>query len=61
MAGRITIFAFRFPAYQLLNAYKESPQLPNGYPAMVILTLIPPIWFKVMNKRLEEWQHLQHG
>ncbi len=47
--------------YQLLNAYKESPQLPNGYPAMVILTLIPPIWFKVMNRRLEEWQHIQHG
>lgn len=47
--------------YQLLNAYKESPQLPNGYPAMVILTLLPPLWFKVMNKRLEEWQNIQHG
>jgi alkane 1-monooxygenase len=42
--------------YQLLDAHDESPQLPNGYPAMVILSLIPPLWFKLMNDRLEEWK-----
>lgn len=47
--------------YQLLNSYKNSPQLPNGYPAMVILTLIPPLWFNTMNKRLEEWQSDKNG
>lgn len=47
--------------YQLLNTHQESPQLPNGYPAMVILTLIPPLWFRVMNKRLEEWQTIENG
>ncbi len=43
--------------YQLLDAYDDSPQLPNGYPAMVILTLIPPLWFRLMNGRLEEWKN----
>lgn len=47
--------------YQLLNAYNDSPQLPNGYPGMVLISLIPPIWYKVMNKRLEEWQDKIHG
>jgi alkane 1-monooxygenase len=23
---------------------------------MILMSLVPPIWFKVMNKRLEEWQ-----
>lgn len=48
---------FATKKYQLLNTYKDSPQLPNGYPALVIFTLIPPLWFKLMNKRLEEWQN----
>ncbi len=42
--------------YQLLDAYEESPQLPNGYPAMVLLTLVPPLWFRIMNERLEKWK-----
>ncbi len=47
--------------YQLLDAYDDSPQLPNGYPAMVVLTLIPPLWFKLMNGRLEEWKNRANG
>lgn len=47
--------------YQLLNSYDNSPQLPNGYPAMVMYVLIPPLWFKIMNKRLEEWQNKSDG
>lgn len=38
--------------YQILNSYKESPQLPAGYPTMIILALMPPLWFRVMNPRL---------
>lgn len=47
--------------YQVLNAYEDSPQLPNGYPAMVILTLIPNLWFKIMNSRLEHWKNKTDG
>ena len=35
--------------YQTLNSTSESPQLPNGYPASILLSLIPPFWFKTMN------------
>lgn len=41
--------------YQILKHYDESPQLPFGYPTMIILALVPPIWFSMMNKRLESW------
>ena len=41
--------------YQLLKSLPESPQMPTGYPGMMILSLIPPIWFGLMNKKL---QHL---
>ena len=40
--------------YQILKHHDVSPQLPTGYPGMMILSLIPPLWFKVMNPKLEE-------
>jgi alkane 1-monooxygenase len=48
--------AFAYKRYQILNHYDESPQLPQGYSAMIILALFPALWFQVMNKRLEEWK-----
>ena len=35
--------------YQLLNSYEQSPNLPLGYPASILLSFIPPLWFKIMN------------
>ena len=35
--------------YQLLNSYEQSPTLPFGYPASILLSFIPPLWFKIMN------------
>ncbi|MGK7391723.1 MAG: alkane 1-monooxygenase [Candidatus Cyclobacteriaceae bacterium M2_1C_046] len=40
--------------YQVLNSYKESPQLPAGYPTMIMLAMFPPLWFKIMNPRVEK-------
>jgi len=40
--------------YQVLKHWDQSPQLPTGYPGMMLLSLIPPLWFYVMNKRVEE-------
>jgi alkane 1-monooxygenase len=48
--------AFAHKRYQVLHHYDESPQLPFGYPTMVILAMIPPLWFRLMNTRLEKWQ-----
>jgi len=42
--------------YQILNHYDDSPQLPFGYPTMIIIALIPPLWFRMMNPRLESWE-----
>lgn len=39
--------------YQLLKTLPESPQMPTGYPGMMLLSLFPPFWFLVMNKRLK--------
>lgn len=40
--------------YQLLKTLPESPQMPTGYPGMMILALIPPLWFNLMNKKLQK-------
>ncbi|MCU0345348.1 MAG: alkane 1-monooxygenase [Saprospiraceae bacterium] len=39
--------------YQVLRHFDESPQLPHGYPATMLLALVPPLWFSVMDKRTE--------
>jgi alkane 1-monooxygenase len=38
--------------YQLLDSMTGASQLPAGYPAMMLLSLFPPAWFAVMNRRL---------
>jgi len=38
--------------YQLLDYHDVSPQMPFGYPTSMVLSLVPPIWFAVMNKRI---------
>ncbi len=48
--------AFAHKRYQILDHYDESPQLPFGYPTMIIIAAIPPLWFGLMNKRLEQWR-----
>ena len=40
--------------YQLLNSHKESPTLPFGYPLAILVGLIPPLWFTIMNKRIPQ-------
>ncbi len=41
--------------YQVLKHYDESPQLPFGYPTMILIALLPPLWFDLMNSRLHQW------
>ena len=38
--------------YQILRHHDDSPQMPTGYPGMMILSLIPPVWFYIMNRRI---------
>ena len=40
--------------YQVLQHHDEAPQLPTGYPGSMLLALVPPVWFYVMNKRIRK-------
>ena len=31
--------------YQILKNHENSPEMPTGYPGMMILSLFPPLWF----------------
>lgn len=42
--------------YQILRSFQNGPQFPTGYPGMILLALLPPLWFKVMNKKVNEWE-----
>lgn len=39
--------------YQLLESHEESPMMPTGYPGMMLLALVPPLFFAVMNRRIK--------
>lgn len=38
--------------YQSLRSAAEAPQLPAGYAVMIVCAWVPPLWRKVMDKRL---------
>jgi alkane 1-monooxygenase len=38
--------------YQVLESHDDSPMMPTGYPGMMILSLIPPLFFRVVNPRI---------
>lgn len=38
--------------YQILDSMPTSSQLPTGYPGMMLLSMVPPLWFRIMNPRL---------
>jgi len=63
--GRVTLFELSRHSdhhylasrkYQILRHHDDSPQMPTGYPGMMILSLIPPAWFYVMNRRVKQLQ-----
>lgn len=47
--------AFARRRYQVLRHFDDSPQLPGGYATMYLLALLPPLWKKVMNPRVEAY------
>lgn len=44
--------------YQVLRHFDESPQMPFGYPSMIILATMPPLWFFIMHKHIEKHKEL---
>ena len=40
--------------YQILRHMDDSPQLPFGYPTAMMISLVPPLWFKIMDGRVQQ-------
>lgn len=38
--------------YQILDCHEDSPQMPFGYPTSMVLAMLPPLWFRIMNRRI---------
>ncbi len=51
--------ARRFP---LLQTYGEdvAPLLPFGYPLMTMAAAVPPLWRRIMNKRVRKWRGMYY-
>ncbi|HQW72134.1 MAG TPA: alkane 1-monooxygenase, partial [Saprospiraceae bacterium] len=47
--------------YQILRHHDDSPQMPTGYAGMMMLALLPPMWFSVMNRRIKRFRMEGHG
>jgi alkane 1-monooxygenase len=35
--------------------------MPAGYPGMLLLAMVPPLWFRVMNPRIEKYRKSIEG
>lgn len=62
--GRLTLFELSRHSdhhylasrkYQILRHMEEAPQMPTGYPGMILLALFPPIWFRVMHRQMKKF------
>ncbi len=40
--------------YQILKHHDNAPQLPTGYPGSMLLAMVPPLWFVIMNTKLKQ-------
>jgi alkane 1-monooxygenase len=47
--------------YQILRHFDNSPQMPTGYPGMMVLSLFPPLWFAVMHKQIDKYKATVEG
>ena len=62
LLGRLTLFELTRHSdhhwkasrpYQVLRSIDRAPQLPTGYPGTMLLSFVPPLFFKVMHARLQ--------
>ena len=44
--------------YQTLRSFPNLPSLPNGYMGMYFVALFPPLWYRVMDRRLLALPHI---
>lgn len=44
--------------YQTLDHHDTAPQLPFGYPTSMLMALVPPLWFAVMNRKVKKYREM---
>ncbi|GIX25623.1 MAG: alkane 1-monooxygenase 2 [Caldimonas sp.] len=52
--------AYAARRYQVLRHFDESPQLPFGYAAAVVVALCPPLWRRIMDPRVDRYMQMLH-
>jgi alkane 1-monooxygenase len=45
-----------YKPYQALLSYDESPQLPAGYTVLAPICYVTPLWFSIMNPRIDMYK-----
>lgn len=69
LAGRFILFELsrhsdhHFKAskhFPSLESLEDSPQMPLGYPGMMVLSLVPPLFFAVMNPRIKKIEEVHY-
>lgn len=41
--------------YQALRDFPDLPRLPSGYPGMFLLAAFPPLFFRIMDPKVQAW------
>ncbi len=49
-----------FKPYQTLCTYENAPQLPHGYSLMILFSLCPPLFMRVMDPIVDAYQNHNH-
>lgn len=44
-----------YKKYQELESAQSAPQMPTGYPGMMVLSIVFPLWFWIMNPRVAQF------
>lgn len=45
--------------YQILEHHEDSPQMPTGYPGMMLISLLPPLFYAIVHPRLTKYASAQ--
>jgi alkane 1-monooxygenase len=38
--------------YQALRHFEQAPQLPSGYAGLLLVAYVPPLWFRLMDRKV---------
>ena len=45
-----------YKPYQILKSYTKGPTLPCGYISCLVVTLVPPVWYRITHPILKGYK-----